>query len=220
MPLPPLAAAAPAPVAAAPSVPATFAATAPAVHPAADSDSATIATTKAVVDPTAAPAFGVTAPSSNGGGTAATLTLSGPAQQWQQPLQQALGDRLQMQLTNNSQQAVIRLEPPNLGSIEIAIRHADGALQVNLSASNSDVLRQLHTIGDSVRQDLSARQYTDVAVTVSSTPRSASAQNFADGGGDNRQRQSGRDGDENTPGRALSDSEQPYGATFALNDRE
>jgi len=82
------------------------------------------------------------------------------------------------------------------------------------------VLRQLHTIGDNVRQDLSSRQYTEVAVTVSATPRSAGAQNFADGGGDNRQRQSGQDADDNAPGRALSDSEQPYGATFALNDRE
>ncbi|HEV7815488.1 MAG TPA: flagellar hook-length control protein FliK, partial [Janthinobacterium sp.] len=147
-----------------------------------------------------------------------TLVLSGPSQQWQQPLQQALGDRLQTQISNNSQQAVIRLDPPNLGSIEIAIRHSDGALQVNLSASNSEVLRQLRSIGDSVRQDLSSRQYSEVAVTVSPTPRSAAAQSFADDGG-GRQRQTGQDADENAPGRALAEAGQPDGA-FALNDRE
>src|SRR5471032_39739 len=140
-----------------------------------------------------------------------TVTLAGTPQQWQQPLRDALGDRLQLQLQNNDNQATIRLEPQDMGSIDITIRHADGALQVNLSASNSEVLRQLTSIGDSVRQDLSQRQFSDVNVTVTATPRGAQSFANSDGGGRNQQ---GRQQDQG-PGRALSDDEQA-GATFTM----
>jgi flagellar hook-length control protein FliK len=127
----------------------------------------------------ATPAPAAAAPAA--AGNSSTVVLNGTPEQWQQPLREALGDRLQVQLQRNNDQAVIRLEPPNMGSIEISIRHSAGALQVNLSANNSEVLRQLNTIGDSVRQDLSNRQFSDVAVTVSSSR----AQAQADQGGRN-----------------------------------
>jgi flagellar hook-length control protein FliK len=146
---------------------------------------------------------------------AATVKLAGAPEQWQQPLREALGDRLQVQLQRNNDHAVIRLEPPNMGSIEISIRHSAGALQVNLSASNSEVVRQLNTIGDSVRQDLSTRQFADVAVTVSSSRAQAQAQGDGAGGrnGQQRDQNEGR-----TPGRALSDDDTT--STFAMTDRE
>ncbi|RFP18986.1 MULTISPECIES: flagellar hook-length control protein FliK [unclassified Duganella] len=143
---------------------------------------------------------------------AAVVKLAGAPDQWQQPLRDALGDRLQVQLQRNSDHAVIRLEPPNMGSIEISIRHSAGSLQVNLSANHSEVLRQLNTIGDSVRQDLSTRQYADVSVTVSSSR----AQAQADSGGRNGQQREQEEG--RTPGRALSDDDT---TTFAMtSERE
>ncbi|MES2741514.1 MAG: flagellar hook-length control protein FliK [Pseudomonadota bacterium] len=144
------------------------------------------------------------------------VKLAGPPAQWQQPLQDALGDRLQVQLLCNAEHATIRLEPPMLGRIDISIRHAGGALQVHLSASNGDVLRQLQAIGENVRQDLSQRQFGEVSVSVTATPRSAA---FAEG--DARGRQSGRQAEQNEPGRALSDSEVDKTRTpFALHERE
>jgi flagellar hook-length control protein FliK len=143
---------------------------------------------------------------------AATLKLTGAPQQWQQPLAQALGDRLQLQLERNNEHAVIRLDPPMLGRIEISIRHAGGALQVNLSASNGDVVRQLHSIGDSLRHDLAQGQFADVSVAIN-TARSAAAQPFGDGQG--RQRQPGREQEEQDPGRALSEAGQAS-STFAM----
>ena len=122
-----------------------------------------------------------------------TIKLNGPAQQWQEPLREALGERLQTQIGRNSEHATIRLDPPMLGRIEISIRHTAGALQVNVTASNSEVLRQLQGIGENMRSDLAQRQYTDVAVNISATPRSPAAQAFAEG--DARgQRQPGRPG--------------------------
>ncbi|USX17346.1 flagellar hook-length control protein FliK [Oxalobacteraceae bacterium OTU3CAMAD1] len=144
----------------------------------------------------------------------ATVKLAGTPEQWQQPLRQALGDRLQLNLQRNNDHAVIRLEPPNMGSIEISIRHSAGSLQVNLSANNSEVLRQLNSIGDSVRQDLSTRQFSDVAVTVSSSRAQSQAQ--ADSGGRNGQQ---RDQDDaRTPGRALS--EDGAASLFAMTSEQ
>lgn len=136
------------------------------------------------------------------------LHLSGDPEQWQQPLRAALGDRLQLQLARNDDRAMIRLEPPNMGSVEISVRHSGGALHVNIAASHSEVLRQLNTIGDAVRQDLSQRQLGEVAVTVSSS----NARSLADGGQQQRQQQSGQ---QRQPGRALGD-EAAGTTTFAM----
>lgn len=147
-----------------------------------------------------------------------TIKLNGPAQQWQEPLREALGERLQTQIGRNSEHATIRLEPPMLGRIEISIRHTAGALQVNVTASNSEVLRQLQGIGENMRSDLAQRQYTDVAVNISATPRSPAAQAFAEG--DARgQRQPGRQQDDAEPGRALSDG-STAATTYASHERE
>jgi flagellar hook-length control protein FliK len=147
-----------------------------------------------------------------------TIKLNGPAQQWQEPLREALGERLQTQIGRNSEHATIRLDPPMLGRIEISIRHTAGALQVNVTASNSEVLRQLQGIGENMRSDLAQRQYTDVAVNISATPRSPAAQAFAEG--DARgQRQPGRQQDDAEPGRALSDG-TASSTTYAMHERE
>lgn len=164
--------------------------------------------------PTPATVNGGYTPPTGAAGTppADSVKLAGTPEQWQQPLREALGERLQLQLQRNNEHAVIRLDPPNMGRVEISIRHTAGALQVNLSASNSEVLRQLGSIGEGVRQDLSQRQFGEVAVTVSAAPRGAQAD--ADGRG----RQGRAQDDNRGPGRALSDDGS---ATFAmLTERE
>lgn len=143
---------------------------------------------------------------------------------WQQPLREALGDRLQLQLSRNIDQAVIRLDPPNLGRVEIAIRHMAGTLEVNISATHSEVVRQLHTISDTMRSDLAQRQpgqfgqFTEVAVNVTTAARGAAGQQQAfDQQG--RQRQQDRAAEDNDPGRALAEAGHPS-STFSLNARE
>ncbi|WP_426162053.1 flagellar hook-length control protein FliK [Pseudoduganella sp. R-34] len=146
-----------------------------------------------------------------------TLQLSGSPEQWQQPLRAALGDRLQLQLARNDERAVIRLEPPNMGSVEISVRHSGGALQVNIAASHSEVLRQLNTIGDAVRQDLSQRQFGEVAVTVSSS----NARSLADGGQQQRQQDAQQQREQQRqPGRALEGSDAGNTTFAMLGERE
>ena len=148
------------------------------------------------------------------------LTLSGPPTAWRQSLQEALGERLNLQLGKNAEQATIRLEPPMLGRVEISIRHIAGSLEVNITATHSEVLRQLNTVSDNLRNDLAARQYTDVSVNVSqATPRAqASAQAGAGADAQGRGRQQGQDGGEAAPGAALAEAHQSNTA-FSLNGR-
>jgi flagellar hook-length control protein FliK len=145
-----------------------------------------------------------------------TVKLAGPPTAWRQSLQEALGQRMNVQVGNGIEQAVIRLEPPQLGRIDIAIRHNAGALEVNISASNSEVLRQLQTVSDNLRSDLSQRQFTEVAVTV------APAKNGAAPFGDPQQgrgRQQDREQEDNQPGRALAEAGNNSSA-FTLGGRD
>ncbi|MBA5688821.1 flagellar hook-length control protein FliK [Rugamonas apoptosis] len=162
-------------------------------------------------EPASAPVNGSYAQSAPATVSGDSVKLAGTPEQWQQPLREALGERLQVQLQRNDEHAVIRLEPPNMGRVEISIRHSGGALQVNLSANNSEVLRQLNSIGDSVRQDLSQRQFAEVAVTVSAAPRGMLA-----GGDGNGRGQQGQQEEPRTPGRALSD-DSDAATSFAMS---
>ena len=136
-----------------------------------------------------------------------TVKLAGPPTAWRQSLQETLGDRLNVHVGNNVQQATISIEPPQLGRIDIAIRHSAGTLEVNISATNGDVLRQLQTVSDNLRNDLAQRQYTEVAVTVTPTPKNHAAP-FGDPQQQGRGRQQGRDQD-NEPGRGLAEAGNP-----------
>lgn len=158
------------------------------------------------------------APAAREGGS---LSLSGPPTAWRQSLQEALGERLNLQLGKNAEQAVIRLDPPMLGRVEISIRHAAGSLEVNITATHSEVLRQLNSVSDNLRNDLAGRQYLDVSVNVSQAPRAqAAAQAGAGFGADaqGRGRQQGQDQDEHTPGAALAEANQSTTA-FSLGGR-
>ena len=151
-----------------------------------------------------------------------SLTLSGPPTAWRQSLQEALGERLNLQLGKNAEQAVIRLEPPMLGRVEISIRHAAGSLEVNITATHSEVLRQLNTVSENLRSDLAQRQYTDVSVNVSQATQRAQAaaggQAGAFGADTQGRRQQGQEQDERAPGAALAEANQSTTA-FSLGGR-
>jgi flagellar hook-length control protein FliK len=145
------------------------------------------------------------------------VKLAGPPTAWRQSLQEALGERLNVQVGKNMEQAVIRLEPPQLGRIDIAIRHSAGTLEVNISATNGEVLRQLQTVSDNLRSDLSQRQFTEVAVTVAPAPKNGAAP-FGDPQ-QGRGRQQGREQEDNQPGRALAEASNNPSA-FSLGGRD
>lgn len=125
-------------------------------------------------------------------------------------LEVALGDRLQLQITQRSEHVVIRLDPPSMGTIEIVIQREAGNIQVHLRASNAEVARQLHGIGDSLRQDLVQRQNGDVSVHVSDGSREQSASQHS------QRQQSQSQSQREAPGRALSESNEESTQSFTL----
>lgn len=157
--------------------------------------------------PLAMPTLAPAAAGTQGSADAPLRLPNGDAGQWRQPLLQALGERLQFASEKGIESAVIRLEPPRMGSIEIAIRHQDGALQINLSATHNEVLRQLQDISDNLRHSLGQRHGGDVSVQVADTASSRPGQ-----GDGERQRQRQAPSEQN-PGRALGDAEAEGGTT-------
>ncbi len=136
---------------------------------------------------------------------------AGSPEQWRRPLLEALGDRIRVEIAKRGEHAVIRLDPPMMGHIEIVIRHEAGALQIQLGASNGEVLRQLQNISDSLRQDLAQRQYTDISVQV-----------FAGSSDADGRRRSDAPPAEEVPGQALAEAEAGQAsASFVLaTDRD
>jgi flagellar hook-length control protein FliK len=151
-----------------------------------------------------------------GAPAADTVKLAGPPTAWRQSLQEALGERMNVQVGKGIEQAVIRLEPPQMGRIDIAIRHSAGTLEVTISATNGEVLRQLQNVSDNLRSDLSQRQFTEVAVTVTPAPKNGAAP-FGDPQ-QGRGRQKEREQDDQQPGRALAEADN-NASVFSLNAR-
>jgi flagellar hook-length control protein FliK len=145
-----------------------------------------------------------------------TVKLAGPPTAWRQSLQEALGERMNVQVGKGIEQAVIRLEPPQMGRIDIAIRHSAGTLEVNISATNGEVLRQLQNVSDNLRSDLSQRQFTEVAVTVTPAPKNNAAP-FGDPQ-QGRGRQQDREQEDQQPGRALAEADT-NASEFSLGGR-
>ncbi|MBK1616488.1 hypothetical protein CKO44_23890 [Rubrivivax gelatinosus] len=138
------------------------------------------------------------------------LKLPAATTAWRQPLLQALGERLRLQVGGGAEQATIRLDPPLLGSIEIVVRHEAGAVQVHLSASHPDVQRQLQQLGEPLRHELAQRQGGEVSVEV--------ARQGADA--DGRQRREPPAEAEAEVGRALAEADAEAGATpFTFRSR-
>lgn len=82
-------------------------------------------------------------------------------------LQHALGERLNLQINNQIQHATIRLDPPDMGRIEIAVQIEAGKIQVQINAGQGDVYRALQQVSNELRQALTEQHFVDVDVHLS-----------------------------------------------------
>lgn len=102
------------------------------------------------------------------------LLLEGPQARWGEQMLYALRDSVDLQLRQQVQNATIRLDPPELGSMEIFLSHESGRLNVQISASNGEVARLLQQTSDRLRQELVASNFLQVNVQVGSDGQSRS----------------------------------------------
>lgn len=100
------------------------------------------------------------------------LKLQAPEAKWGEQMLHALRENVDLQVQQKIQSATIRLDPPELGSMEILLSHESGRLNVHLSAANADVARLLQQTSDRLRQELVGQHFVQVNVQVG-----------ADGGG-------------------------------------
>ncbi|MFC6211821.1 MULTISPECIES: flagellar hook-length control protein FliK [Rahnella] len=91
-------------------------------------------------------------------------------------LRQVLGERLQLQLDNRVQHATIRLDPPELGKIEISLQLDANKLQVQIQAGQPEVARALQQVSHELRQSLTAQNNLQVQVNISSQQQSSQQQ--------------------------------------------
>jgi len=87
-----------------------------------------------------------------------------------------LRDQVQVQIAQKIQNATIRLDPPELGSLEIYISHEAGRLSVHISASQADVARLIQHTSDRLRQELAGSNFTQVNVQTSAEGQSGQQQ--------------------------------------------
>lgn len=82
-----------------------------------------------------------------------------------QALMQALAQRIQVQQSEGVDVATVRLDPPQMGSLEIRIRQDASGVHVQFQASNAEIGRQLATLAEGLRQELQQR-HQDASVSV------------------------------------------------------
>lgn len=96
----------------------------------------------------------------------APAPLSFSAEEWAEKLTSLLKDRIHFQIDQHQQISTIRLDPPSLGKLEIAIQMEAGKLAVHINASQPDVGRSLQQLSEQLRQQLTGQNFTQVEVNV------------------------------------------------------
>lgn len=110
------------------------------------------------------PLFQGPQPATPGGIKQPALVLPAQPEARAATLRDALGERLQLQIEQRSQKATIRLDPPNLGKLDISLHYEGGKLQVQIQAAQPDVYRALQQVSQELRGALS--EHNQVAVNV------------------------------------------------------
>lgn len=96
------------------------------------------------------------------------VRLPGPEARWGEQMLHALREQVEVQLAQRSQQATIRLDPPELGSLNIQISHEQGKLHVQINVAQADVARLLTLLSERLRHELIGQNFTEVSVGVGS----------------------------------------------------
>lgn len=94
------------------------------------------------------------------------LKLSSTQSHWGQQLVDTLKERVEMQYSQSIKQAHIRLDPPELGKLDLTVRIDGDKLSVQLNASNPVVRDALLQISDRLRTSLATEHSGGVEVNV------------------------------------------------------
>lgn len=118
--------------------------------------------------------------------------------EWGQRLLHVLGDKVKLQIGQQLQRAQIRLDPPNLGSIEISINIEGDKTSVSLTTSNAQVRDAIAQTLEQLRQSLSQNSNSTVDVNLSDKQQQSQQQSDNSDIANNHTEMPSMDDDNNT----------------------
>ncbi|MCG3864009.1 MULTISPECIES: flagellar hook-length control protein FliK [unclassified Photobacterium] len=96
----------------------------------------------------------------------APISVDPQSPQWGEKMLNILQDRVSLQATQNMQEARIRLDPPDLGKLDLIVKMDGDKLNVQISANNTAVRDALNQVSERLRHDLQ-QQFVSVDVNIS-----------------------------------------------------
>ena len=111
----------------------------------------------------------VPTPKLQSGGTEwASMQIDTKAGKWGEQMMQVLHDRVTLQAQQNMQEAKIRLDPPELGKLDLLVRVEGDRLNVQINANTTATREALVQISERLRAELQQQNFVHVDVNVGS----------------------------------------------------
>ncbi|WP_172557557.1 flagellar hook-length control protein FliK [Vibrio fluvialis] len=141
-------------------------------------DSALNAALNQVINPASGAAINGQAQTQVNASNAATTVVNAPewasvridtqAGKWGEQMLQVLHDRVTLQAQQNLQEAKIRLDPPDLGKLDLVVRVEGDRLSVQINANAAATREALMQVSDRLRAELQSQNFVHVDVNVGS----------------------------------------------------
>ncbi len=96
----------------------------------------------------------------------APVKLDAQQQQWGQQLVSVLKERVELQMKQDVQHARIRLDPPQMGALDLAVKMEGGKLNVQINVSDPALREALQQSIERLRADLDGKQLAEAGVNV------------------------------------------------------
>ena len=96
----------------------------------------------------------------------ASIKVDPQASKWGHQMLQVLHDRVSFQAQQNLQEAKIRLDPPELGKLDVIVRVEGDRLNVQLNASSMATREALNQVSERLRAELQDQNFVHVDVNV------------------------------------------------------
>ncbi|PJC86426.1 flagellar hook-length control protein FliK [Vibrio sp. HA2012] len=85
---------------------------------------------------------------------------------WGEQMLQVLQDRVSLQANQKMQEAHIRLDPPELGKLELLVRVDGDKLNIQINANHAQVREALLQVSERLRSELQLQQFVHVDVNI------------------------------------------------------
>lgn len=141
-------------------------------------DSALNAALNQIINPASSAASNGQAQTQVNASNAATTVVNAPewasvridtqAGKWGEQMLQVLHDRVTLQAQQNLQEAKIRLDPPDLGKLDLVVRVEGDRLSVQINANAAATREALMQVSDRLRAELQSQNFVHVDVNVGS----------------------------------------------------